>query len=162
MCALGHPLYHKMRVYNKRDVENLPTYEFFRNFFAMEVQFTHPGKDVESVKRVKYPGISQNVDDTTTIFPMSGKSIITGYEYIQARNSGCEFSKILAIAIPYDLKEEDKESKNNRINRFDVELAEENTEIVSDYYDKAPFTEIEGIIQSERRKYPKNTFENLF
>jgi hypothetical protein len=155
MCALGDPVYNRIRLLNKDEVEGLSLRDIFRNYMALEVRFSHP-------EEVKYPGIPQNVDDTTTIYPRSGDSIITGYEYLQAKLIGCEFSKINAVAIPYRLGEDfDKESSES-VENFESFLIAENVESSCDYIENAPFIEIEKIIQEERRKYVKNSFGNLF
>jgi hypothetical protein len=55
---------------NKKQLDELPAREFFRNYMAMEVVYEYP-------ESVKYPCIPQNVDEFTTIYP--GKSVITGF-----------------------------------------------------------------------------------
>ena len=83
MCALGDPLYKGMRRLSQREMEKLSVEDLLKNYIAVETKFEFPSD-------VKYPCIPQNVDDTTTIYPMSGKSVITGFEYLQAKNEGCK------------------------------------------------------------------------
>ena len=42
-------------------------------------------------KTVKFPSIPCFVDKDTTAYPLSGECVLTGAEYIVARNQGCEF-----------------------------------------------------------------------
>jgi hypothetical protein len=60
---------------------------------------------------VKYPcRVPQNVDEFTTIYPLSGESVITGFEYLQAKNSGCKFKKVVAVSIPFKVEETEEKA----------------------------------------------------
>jgi hypothetical protein len=97
MCCLGHPLYNRVKTLHKKAFEELTTRDFYLNYMAIEGDFKHQDD-------VKYPGIPLNVDDTTTIYPKTGKkAFMTGFpEYLEAKNRGCEFERITAVLIPYE------------------------------------------------------------
>jgi signal recognition particle subunit SEC65 len=166
MSLLGHPKYHAVNVHRDKAVEKFTVKDFFRNYISVEARFKHP-------KEVKYPGIPQNVDDTTTIFPKSGKSFMTGFEYLLAKNLGCKFEKVTLTAVPFltlELNElsgglandEKFERKLAYAAKFERDLMEENVGCLLDYSKDAPFIEIVKRIQAKRRQYDKKTFENLF
>jgi hypothetical protein len=149
MCVLGDPVYKSMYRLSQGEIEFLGVEDFLKNYIALETKFEYPAD-------VKYPCIPQNVDDTTTIYPRSGKSVITGFEYLEAKNRGCRFWDTEAYIIPYRISGKKVTGK-----RFEDMLKEGNEKCI-DYQENAPFLEIEKEIQRERRKYPKGTFENMF
>lgn len=97
MCVLGDPMYKDLKLLNLKQLENLPTREFFQNFMAMDVVYEFPQK-------VKYPCISKNLDEFTAIYPLKGKSVITGFEYLLAKKLKCQFKKVHALSIPFKLR----------------------------------------------------------
>ena len=149
MCVLGDPEYHRLKfLLNKEEVEALSKKDFFRSYIALEVVYNFP-------KGVKYPCIPENVEEFTTVYSLSGKSVINGFEYLLAKHLGCTFTKVQGVLIPYKQDQ-------------DVEIPEEVFEgnfeelgTVDDYKKFAPFIEIEKAIQTERRKHPPKTFGNL-
>jgi hypothetical protein len=151
MCVLGDPEYHRLKfLVNKEEVEALSTKDFFRSYIALEVVYQLP-------KDVKYPCIPENVEEFTTVYSLSGKSVISGFEYLLAKHLGCEFSKVQGVLIPYKLDQEVDISEEafDRLDSF------EEVGTVDDYKPFAPFIEIEKAIQTERRKHPPKTFGNL-
>lgn len=165
MCILGDPVYNEMKFLNQTQLEKYPTREFFRNYMAMEVVFEFP-------EEIKYPCIPQNVDEFTAIYPRTGKSVITGFEYLLAKNLGCKFKKVHAVSIPFKVRDGEEAALNFR-GELDEEnvkkgaeflenLTRENTNIFKDFSRDAPFIDIENKIQAERRKYDKKSFNNLF
>jgi hypothetical protein len=158
MCVLGDPEYHRLKfLLNKEEVEALSNKDFFRSYIALEVEYQFP-------KGVKYPCIPENVEEFTTVYGLSGKSVINGFEYLLARNLGCTFTKVQGVLIPYKL------DKDLEIPDVDLEIPEavfggqgsfEDLGTLDDYQPFAPFIEIEKAIQTERRKHPPKTFKNL-
>jgi hypothetical protein len=49
---------------------------------------------------VKYPSIPCYVDENTTVYPLEGTCLITGPEYLLARNQGCVFDVKTIYFIP--------------------------------------------------------------
>src|ERR1700728_1864156 len=51
-------------------------------YYIINGTFVFPNK-------VKFPSIPCYIDETTTIYPLSGSCLLTGPEYVLARNQGC-------------------------------------------------------------------------
>ena len=82
---------------------------------------------------VKYPSILVYVNETTTIYPQSGKGVIlTGVEYLLAKSQNCEIIIKEVYSISFS-----KSSKSS------------------------PFKDIIHEIQSKQREYPKGLITNL-
>lgn len=164
-------MYKELKLLNQKQLEKYPTREFFLNYMAMEVVFEFP-------EEVKYPCIPQNVDEFTAIYPRTGKSVITGFEYLLAKNLGCKFKKVHAVSIPFKARDGDGEEVALKIplnyrgelddenvkkeGEFLENLMRENIDLLNAFSSDAPFINIENKIQAERRKHPKGTFNNLF
>jgi hypothetical protein len=87
-------------------------------------------------KKVKYPSIPCFLDETTIVYPLQGECILTGSEYLLAKKQECKLTIDEIYLIPFEKDEED-----NLVNQpFKPEIKE---------------------IQSERRKHPKGTINNL-
>ena len=87
-------------------------------------------------KKVKYPSIPCFLDETTIVYPLQGECILTGSEYLLAKKQECKLTIDEIYLIPFEKDEED-----NLVNQpFKSEIKE---------------------IQSERRKHPKGTINNL-
>jgi hypothetical protein len=151
MCVLGDPEYPRLKfLQNIKEVEALSTKDFFRSYIALEVVYHFP-------EAVKYPCIPENVEEFTTVYGLSGKSVINGFEYLLARHLGCTFTKVQGVLIPYKLDKDFEISEE----AFDSLGSFEDLGTVDDYKKFAPFIEIEKVIQTERRKHPPKTFSNL-
>ena len=90
-------------------------------------------------KSVKYPSIPIYIDKTSTVYPLSESSFLTGPEYILAKRQGCTFDVKSAFYI-YP-----KEKK----------VAEDKVELIK------PFYNIIKEIKNLRRVHNKGTFNNL-
>ncbi|KAI1495403.1 hypothetical protein F5X99DRAFT_155430 [Biscogniauxia marginata] len=135
MTMLGNPDYKKSVTLKQEELKKLSDLELVENYLIMKVNFKFP-------KKVKYPSIPSHLDETTTIYPLNGESIITGIEYLVARNQGCEFTEIKDIfLIPFE-----------RIVNPDTK-----TVLVVNQ----PFAKIIETLQVERGKYPKRSLGNL-
>jgi hypothetical protein len=84
----------------------------------------------------KYPSIPCFVDKTTTVYPLEGKCILTGPEYVLARRQNCTID----IKTAYYIPPTEKETKLLHIRVKTV---------------VKPFMEIIQELQSKRREYPK-------
>jgi len=54
-------------------------------FISINCDFSFP-------ETVKYPSIPCYVDNTTTVYPISGNAFLTGPEFLLARKQGAEFT----------------------------------------------------------------------
>jgi hypothetical protein len=151
MCVLGDPEYPRLKfLQNREEVEALSTKDFFRSYIALEVVYQFP-------EGVKYPCIPENVEEFTTVYGLSGKSVINGFEYLLAKHLGCTFTKVQGVLIPYKLDKEIEIPEDV----FEEQGGFEDVGNIDDYKPFAPFIEIEKAIQTERRKHPPKTFGNL-
>jgi len=88
----------------------------------------------------QYPSIPCYIDKTTTVYPLSGSSFLTGPEYILARNQGWDFKIKSAFYI------HPKEVLNVQTNTHEV---------------LKPFYTIIPDLQTLRNKYPKGHINNM-
>lgn len=150
MCFLGHPNYSGLKVLrNMNEVDKLSKKAFFRSYMALEVKYKFSSD-------VKYPCIPENIDDSTTVYASSGKSVINGLEYFLAKVLGCEFDSVIGVMIPYKTEVVDSAGDDD-----DYLKTIEDLNSINDYKKSAPFLYIQKQIQAERRKYPSKSFENL-
>lgn len=94
-------------------------------------------------KDTMYPSIACKLDEDSCSYPLRGTSIITGMDYVVAKNLGCEFRIKDIYHIPF------KWIKEVKGNKKVLKLR------------KAPFKDCIKEIQGLRRKYEKDSFENL-
>lgn len=140
MSILGHPDYKKARrIFNKTVLEMKST-DFLFNYIVLEVDFVFP-------EGTKYPSIPTRVDDDVDIYPLEGKSIITGCEYLTAKSMGCRIYVRDGVIIPFL-----GVSKNTKPKTKDYTY---------NIQYKTPFRNIIKELQSKRRAYPAKTFYNL-
>lgn len=55
---------------------------------------------------VKYPSVSMYLNKSATVYPVSGKSILTGPEYVLAKNQGCSLDISYIFQIPFKGQED--------------------------------------------------------
>lgn len=99
MSILGDPDYEAVRKLTKTGLKELKPIEFILNYIVMEVDFRFP-------MSVQYPSIPTRVDNDVEIYPLKGRSIITGSEYLAAKNMGCTMDVKECILIPFRKKED--------------------------------------------------------
>lgn len=134
MSILGHPDTEKgVRIFNKT-VQKMSVKDLLFNYIIVDVEFKFD-------KTTKYPCIPTRVDDNVDIYPLEGRSTITGCEYLVAKSMGCRLYVKDGVMIPF------KTSNSNPHSKEDL-----------DY--QAPFRGIVKDLQHKRRKYPKKTFYN--
>jgi len=101
MFALGHPDYEGRRHlsrevlerrYEKNPVSLIYSYMIIKGTFSFSATVK---------KTVKYPSIPIYLDETTTIYPTSGECVLTGAEYVLARNQGCKIEVSSCVEIPF-------------------------------------------------------------
>lgn len=130
MAILGNPKYSASRNLSKEELNDLNNSDLINNYIVMSVKFSFP-------KSIKYPSIACYLNENTTIYPLEGVSVITGVEYLLAKEQGCEFKNIKDIfMIPFET-----DSEGGVINQ--------------------PFREIIKELQNRRIQYPKKSLGNL-
>jgi len=101
MFALGHPDYDGRRHlssevlemrYDKNPISLIYSYMIIKGTFSFPTTIE---------KTVKYPSIPIYLDETTTVYPTSGECVLTGAEYVLARNQGCEIEVSSCVEIPF-------------------------------------------------------------
>jgi len=131
MSILGHPQLDKaVYLFNKTVIE-MSNEELLFNYIVLDVDFKFD-------KDVKYPCIPTRVDNDVDIYPMSGRSIITGPEYLTAKSMGCSLFVKKGFMVPFQVVQERRGKK---------------------LY-KHPFRDIVKELQRKRREHPKKTFFN--
>jgi hypothetical protein len=163
MSILGHPDTEKpVRIYNKTVIE-MSNESLLLNYISLDVDFKFPSS-------VKYPCIPTRVDDDVDIYPQEGRSVITGSEYLVAKEMGCRLFVNDGVMIPFkknpinptEAAEKKKRAREEAKNKKEVESG-------TDYRTKleeavfcylTPFRSIMSKIQAMRRENPKGTFLN--
>ena len=131
MTHLSLPAYSRGRLITVKELEKIEVESLLQGYYVMNGSFKFPPK-------TKYPSIPCFMDESTTVYPLSGSCILTGPEYLVALNQKCEF-KIKSI---FYIPPTTKEVKLKRLNKTVVEFVK-------------PFFEIVNDMQSKRREYPK-------
>lgn len=170
MSILGHPDTEKpVRIYNKT-VLDMSNESLLLNYISLDVDFKFPSS-------VKYPCIPTRVDDDVDIYPLEGRSVITGCEYLVAKEMGCRLFVNDGVMIPFKKnpitsdeiannkkKTEEEEAKNKNKNDKNEKVEDginsktKIEEAVFSYL--TPFRSIMSKIQAMRRENPKGTFLN--
>lgn len=140
--ALAHlslPDYPRGCLIDTNALKDLKDIDLLRGYLIVNARFNFP-------KNVKYPSIACYVDETTTVYPLTGECLVTGPEYLLALNQGCEFTIKSAFYIP------------------PVEIEVVKGSDWSEERDKEclrPFHELIKEIQRLRRENPKGSIMNL-
>lgn len=100
MAMLGDPNYELARRLSPSEIKDMSDNELLYSYTTIEVEkFRFPSS-------VTYPSIPCYSDEVTTVYPLTGKGLLTGAEYIAARNQGCNFELAGGTLIPFKLKTE--------------------------------------------------------
>lgn len=129
MACLGNPDYNKGRMISLKEFQKMSFNEILYSYIIMTAKFKFK-------QTTKYPSIPCYVDETTTVYPLEGEGILTGPEYLLAKNQKCDLKISDIYYIPFE-----KNKEGEIINR--------------------PFKSIIDEIQSKRREYPKGSINNL-
>lgn len=93
MASLGHPEYSKAKRLSEEELLKLDDKDIINSYTVIKGEFEFP--------TTKYPSIPVFLDDTTTVYSLSGNCVITGIEYVLAKNQGCKFKFKEIIMIPF-------------------------------------------------------------
>ena len=100
MSMLGDPNYDLARRLSPSEIKLMSDNELLYSYTTIEVKsFRFPDS-------VTYPSIPCYSDEVTTVYPLTGKAILTGSEYITAKNQGCNMELVGGTVIPFKLKTE--------------------------------------------------------
>lgn len=136
MSMLGHPDTDRaVRIFGKT-VNGMSNNTLLFNYIILDVDF-------EFKTGTKYPCIPTRVDDNVDIYPLKGRSTITGVEYLVAKSMGCKLFVNDGVMIPFLRLDPKKEFTEHDLTTY-----------------MAPFKYIINNIQENRRRYPKKTFYN--
>jgi hypothetical protein len=124
MAMMGHPVYEDLKILTSEELEKMSKSEILNSYLVIHCDFKFP-------ENVKYPSLSCFTGSSSTVYPLSGQSIITGSEYLVALTQKCEFSIHKIVYIPW--------SKTVQ----------------------PPFYKAIHNLQEMRRKHAKGTFLNL-
>lgn len=148
MCLLGDPDYSTGRYLTEKEIKalkendlntleksaTLQFWQLINSYLVLDVVFEFPSS-------TKYPSIPCYLNEDLTVYPLKGRSTITGIEYYLAKSQGCIFHDIKHAFIIQFRLEFNKDGKLDFVNK--------------------PFYDIICNLQSMRRMYPKGSIENL-
>ena len=105
MALLGNPDYNKARNLSVEELSSLSDDDLIMNYIVFSAKFKFP-------KKLKYPSIPCYLNESTTIYPLEGEAVLTGIEYLLAKEQRCKFSEIEDIfLIPFERSTESEESE---------------------------------------------------
>lgn len=94
MALLGDPDYSKARRLTIIELDKMSEEELILSYTVIKTSFKFP-------KNTKFPSIPCFVDKDTTVYPLSGSGILTGSEYLLAKEQGCYFKIEDVFTIPF-------------------------------------------------------------
>jgi hypothetical protein len=133
MALLGDPDYGKARKLSEKDLKQKSKKDLILSYTIIKGRFKFP-------KTVKYPSIPCFVDKDITVYPLEGECILTGSEYLLAKEQGCEIKIKDIFYIPF-------------------KKIDDGTGNIIDAY-KPFYSSIEDL-QHLRSQYKKGTINNL-
>lgn len=135
MALLGNPDYKNAKNLTVEELYNLSDDDLIMNYIVFSTKFQFP-------KDTKYPSIPCYIDEATTIYPLKGEAILTGIEFLLAKNQGCVFNDVKDVfMIPFEKM---------------VVVDGEPPKVVNH-----PFKTIINTLQAKRREFAKKTLGNL-
>ena len=85
LSTAGHPDYKMGTRINSEALKFIPTENLLNSYTIIRCSFEFP-------ESIKFPSIPVYVDETSTVYPLKGSDVIlTGAEYILAKNQNCKF-----------------------------------------------------------------------
>lgn len=150
MGFLGHPVYSQMSVL--KNPLSLSDKDLINSYMIIKCKFKFPDS-------VKYPSIPCYVDDTTTVYPLTGEALLTGFEYKLAKSQGCVIEIDECFIIPFK-----KIDKNGFINLCESKKSlskfDKDQEVFIESSIDKPYYEVIKELQQKRRLYPKKSLYN--
>lgn len=138
MCLMGHPNYSRAGAVEIEDFLKLNNQQLLASYYIIKGTFKFPTS-------VKYPSIPCFADETTTVYPSNGKNaVLTGPEYVLAKEQGCEIKIDSVYNIPFKELGEKMDNMKDGYERF-----------------LRPFFNVIQELQRLRALYPKASIWNL-
>lgn len=137
---MGNPDYANARLMSSEEIKNMTRDELINSYTIIKTEFEFPEK-------TKYPSIPCNADEITIVYPLRGRAVLTGLEYLVAVNQGCNIKIEEAFQIPFEKE-------------YELDEFGQRTEVFK--YINHPFKTCVKELQDERRRQPKRTFLNYF
>jgi len=134
MTHLSLPAYGSGTRLDSEFVKSMTPDQLMTGYLILKGTFKFPSN-------TKYPSIPCYMDKTTTVYPLDGECILTGPEYLLARNQKCDIKIKSAFYIPATVKEK-------VVGRMTIKIPVK------------PFDEIIKELQEKRREYPKGHILN--
>jgi len=155
MAGLGNPDYNKGHLLNVEALEQMSFNDILYSYIIIKASFKFD-------KTIKYPSIPCYIDETTTVYPLEGECVLTGAEYLLAKNQGCDLQIKEIYYIPFEkvkvkVKVKDGDKKVDKPEKVKVKDGDKDVDKPINH----PFKDIIKEIQSMRRKYPKYSINNL-
>ena len=94
MAMMCHPSYNEHKNLSLQELNLMTNTDILYSFIIIQCDFKFPEK-------VKYPSIACFIDETSTVYPLSGSAFLTGSEYLLAKSQGCEFQIKSIDYIPF-------------------------------------------------------------
>lgn len=140
MSQAGDPDYEKARYITLAELNKMSDRAIMFNYVVINCKFKFPSG-------TKYPSIPVYVDDTATVYPLKGSAMLTGVEYVLARNQGCgfEIGEIYIVPFKQGVLVEKREKVVGTFEDCGIGIEEVDT------YKKGegPFERVEGRLESE-------------
>jgi hypothetical protein len=99
MSMLGDPAYNLSRRISPGEIKLMTDFELLYSYTTVEL------KSFKFPSSVRYPSIPCNADELTTVYPLTGKAVLTGIEYLTALKQGCVMEITGGTLIPFRLRE---------------------------------------------------------
>lgn len=90
----GHPEYENGSSLTEEKLNELKIEELLFSYTIIKGTFKFP-------KTVKYPSIPCHLNETTTVYPLEGSCILTGAEYLLAKNQGAAITVKECYRVPF-------------------------------------------------------------
>lgn len=136
MALLGDPDYKNLKRLTEDELGGMSDDDILYSYIIIKTRF-------EFNSNVKYPSIPCFMDKDITVYPLNGKAILTGSEYLVARNIGCKFSISDIYFIPFKTNKLAKGEKGENLLSYQ------------------PFKDCIKELQALRREHPKGSVDNL-
>jgi hypothetical protein len=150
MATLSLPCYPAGALIEPSSIEKWTSKDFLTGYLIVNGTFKFP-------TTVKYPSIPCYIDETTTIYPLEGSCLLTGPEYLLAKNQGCviDIKSIFYIPPKTEVVPEKLQTKTKKTTTTKTSLDK------IEYQEIQPFHSIIKEIQKLRRENKKGTILNL-
>lgn len=134
LADLSLPDYNQGKMITAQQVFDMSDENLLNGYLIFNAIFKFP-------ENTKYPSIPCYIDNATTVYPLSGEALISGPEFLLARNQKCVFDIKSAFYIPPTVKTVERRGMKLTINT-------------------QPFYTLIKELQSKRREYPKGHIMN--